>query len=114
MGNKKIAFFGCKSTTRFLVKSIVSKYKISNIITVSPEKNKKIIIPDYYDLKKEFGDSIDVYQVNRYDLKDANAIVVLQEDEIKVSANESFQLEQIIPILNLILLSMQIRLMRQI
>ena len=36
---------------------------------------------------------------NRYDLKDANAIVVLQEDEIKVSANESFQLEQIIPIL---------------
>ena len=36
---------------------------------------------------------------NRYDLKDANAIVALQEDEIKVSANESFQLEQIIPIL---------------
>ena len=36
---------------------------------------------------------------NRYDLKDANANVVLQENEIKVSANESFQLEQIIPIL---------------
>ena len=36
---------------------------------------------------------------NRYDLKDANAIVALQEDEIKVSANEPFQLDQIIPIL---------------
>ena len=36
---------------------------------------------------------------NRYDLKDANAIVALQENEIKVSANESFQLDQIIPIL---------------
>lgn len=36
---------------------------------------------------------------NRYDLKDANANVVLQENEIKVSANESFQLDQIIPIL---------------
>ena len=36
---------------------------------------------------------------NRYDLKDANANVALQEDEIKVSANESFQLDQIIPIL---------------
>ena len=36
---------------------------------------------------------------NRYDLKDANANVALQENEIKVSANESFQLEQIIPIL---------------
>ena len=36
---------------------------------------------------------------NRYDLKDANANVALQESEIKVSANESFQLDQIIPIL---------------
>ena len=36
---------------------------------------------------------------NRYDLKDANANVSLQENEIKVSADESFQLDQIIPIL---------------
>ncbi len=36
---------------------------------------------------------------NRYDLKDVNANVALQENEIKVSANESFQLDQIIPIL---------------
>ncbi|MAH77201.1 MAG: YajQ family cyclic di-GMP-binding protein [Gammaproteobacteria bacterium] len=36
---------------------------------------------------------------NRYDLKDANANVALQENEIKVFANESFQLDQIIPIL---------------
>ena len=36
---------------------------------------------------------------NRYDLKDANANASLQENEIKVSANESFQLDQIIPIL---------------
>ena len=36
---------------------------------------------------------------NRYDLKDANAQVSYQDSEIKISANESFQLEQIIPIL---------------
>ena len=36
---------------------------------------------------------------NRYDLKDANANVFLQENEIRVSSNESFQLDQIIPIL---------------
>lgn len=36
---------------------------------------------------------------NRYDLKDANAQVSYQESIIKISANESFQLEQIIPIL---------------
>ena len=61
------------------MKSIVSKSKISNIITVSQEKNKKIIIPDYYDLKKEFGDSIDVYQVNRYDLKDKSDIQKIKD-----------------------------------
>ena len=36
---------------------------------------------------------------NRYDLKDANANVSLQETEIKISANEPFQIDQIIPIL---------------
>ena len=36
---------------------------------------------------------------NRYDLKDANANVSLQETEIKISAKESFQIDQIIPIL---------------
>ena len=36
---------------------------------------------------------------NRYDLKDANSNVSMQENQIRVSANESFQLDQIIPIL---------------
>ena len=36
---------------------------------------------------------------NRYDLKDSNANVSMQENQISVSANESFQLDQIIPIL---------------
>tara|TARA_B100001057_G_scaffold332910_1_gene333389 strand:- start:2878 stop:3360 length:483 start_codon:yes stop_codon:yes gene_type:complete len=36
---------------------------------------------------------------NRYDLKDSNADVSMQENQIRVSANESFQLDQIIPIL---------------
>jgi uncharacterized protein YajQ (UPF0234 family) len=36
---------------------------------------------------------------NRYDLKDSNANVSMQENQIRVSANESFQLDQIIPIL---------------
>jgi len=36
---------------------------------------------------------------NRYDLKDSNANVSMHENQIRVSANESFQLDQIIPIL---------------
>ena len=50
----------------------------------------------------ELSNSID--QTNRvvstrYDLKDANSKITLQENTIKVSANEAFQLEQIIPVL---------------
>ena len=50
----------------------------------------------------ELSNSID--QTNRvvstrYDLKDANPKITLQENTIKVSANEAFQLEQIIPVL---------------
>ena len=44
-------------------------------------------------------DQTNIVMSIRYDLKDANANVALQENEIKVSANESFQLDQIIPIL---------------
>ncbi len=50
----------------------------------------------------ELSNSID--QTNRvvttrYDLKDANSKITLQDNTIKVSANEAFQLEQIIPVL---------------
>ena len=50
----------------------------------------------------ELSNSID--QTNRvvstrYDLKDANSKITLQDNMIKVSANETFQLEQIIPVL---------------
>ena len=50
----------------------------------------------------ELSNSID--QTNRvvstrYDLKDANSKITLQDNTIKVSANETFQLEQIITVL---------------
>ena len=60
----------------FDIESKIDKHELSNEI----DKTNRII-------------------TNRYDLKDANANVALQENEIKVSANESFQLDQIIPIL---------------
>ena len=53
---------------------------------------------DNHELSNAIGQTNRVI-TNRYDLKDANANVALQENEIKVSANESFQLDQIIPIL---------------
>ena len=43
MGVKKIAFFGCKHTTRFLVESIISKYKIDEIPENLIEEEIKIL-----------------------------------------------------------------------
>ena len=37
---------------------------------------------------------------NRYDLKEANALISVDENVIKLSAKEAFQIEQITPILN--------------
>ena len=54
MQNKKVAFFGCKETTRFLIENLSTEIKISNIITISPQKNTEIEIPDYCDLKSKF------------------------------------------------------------
>ena len=53
---------------------------------------------DNHELSNAIDQTIRIIS-NRYDLKDANANVSLQENEIKVSANESFQLDQITPIL---------------
>ena len=42
MENRKIVIFGCKNTTRYLINSLSDKFKISQIITISSEKNNKI------------------------------------------------------------------------
>lgn len=60
----------------FDIESIIDNHELSNAI----DQTNRVI-------------------TNRYDLKDANSNVSIQENQIKVSANESFQLDQIIPIL---------------
>lgn len=85
MQNKKVAFFGCKETTRFLIENLSAEIKISNIITISPQKNTEIEIPDYCDLKSKFEKSIDVYHVNRYDLKNRDDIDKIKSLKIDIA-----------------------------
>tara|TARA_B100001057_G_C22862527_1_gene955123 strand:- start:3102 stop:4103 length:1002 start_codon:yes stop_codon:yes gene_type:complete len=85
MENKTIAFFGCKDTTRFLIENLNHLINISQIITVSPNKNLKINIPDYSDLKKIFGSKIKTYQVNRYDLNDNDDIKTILNYQIDIA-----------------------------
>ena len=53
---------------------------------------------DNHELSNSIGQTNRVV-TTRYDLKDANSKITLQDNTIKVSANEAFQLEQIIPVL---------------
>ena len=66
----KIAVFGSKNTTRYLLNSLIEKLDISLIVTVSPELNEIHNIPDYTDLS-DFSKShgITLYQCKNYTLK---------------------------------------------
>jgi len=70
--DKKVAIFGCKNTTRFLINNLSKHINISNIITISPEKGKICEVADYSNLQ-DFN-NIDIYHCNKYSLKDSQDI----------------------------------------
>ncbi len=96
MENKTIAFFGCKKTTQFVIDSLSDIVKVNYLFTISPLKNEKIIIPDYIDLKKYYKNkNIDVYHVNRYDLKDSNDIKIISD--LKIDLGFAIGWQRLIP-----------------
>ena len=52
---KKIAVFGCKTTTQFLLEALAGKYQISNLITIDENLGRKNKVADYIDLKETCG-----------------------------------------------------------
>lgn len=66
----RIAFFGCKATTRFLLENLDLPFPIKYLITIDPAKGKKFQVADYCDLQA-FAESkgIEVYQARYYSLK---------------------------------------------
>lgn len=65
ISNKKIAVFGCKSTTKFLLENI--PIAVDYVITISPELGALNQVADYYDIKKLLD--YNVYQSKTYSLK---------------------------------------------
>ncbi len=67
---KKVGIIGCKSTTVFLLESLMNKIDIECVITITPEAGKKNQVADYTDVTS-FCDrhNINVYHAKRYDLK---------------------------------------------
>lgn len=67
----KIAVFGCKSTTLFLLKALNNtSNKVSHLVTIDAETGSKNQVADYYDLKDEAEKmGIIVYRAKQYSLK---------------------------------------------
>jgi methionyl-tRNA formyltransferase len=67
---KKIAVFGCKSTTLFLIEALMKKLVIACVITISPEEGQKAQVADYVDISNYCAKKgICCYTARKYDLK---------------------------------------------
>ncbi len=72
---KKIAVFGCKTTTRFLLESLAEKFTISHLITIDENLGEKNKVADYCDLKNLANKlNVGFYSAKSYGLKDAEDI----------------------------------------
>jgi UDP-4-amino-4-deoxy-L-arabinose formyltransferase/UDP-glucuronic acid dehydrogenase (UDP-4-keto-hexauronic acid decarboxylating) len=66
----RIALFGCKSTTRFLLENLNIPFKISHLVTINPQSGQKHDVADYLDLSEVAQDKgISLYQAEQYSLK---------------------------------------------
>lgn len=80
MTKPRIAVFGCKHTTIFLIEALRQSSHVAAVITISPEAALKADVADYCDLTvmcAELG--IPCYVANRYSLKD-------DEDRSKIAS----------------------------
>jgi methionyl-tRNA formyltransferase len=69
----KIALFGCKATTWFLLENLRLSSPVSCLVTIGPELGEKNEVADYMDLKEAAeAKGITVYQARTYSLKNAD------------------------------------------
>ena len=71
----RIAVFGCKATTLFLLDNLDIPHPVRHLVTIGPEAGAKHEVADYLDLKAEAeARGIEVYQARYYSLKHADDI----------------------------------------
>lgn len=83
MNSKKIAIFGCKSTTQLLIENLVDLVKIDWLITINENLASKFEVADYTDLKPICNQhNIKIYQANNYSLKSEIDLNFFTEEKI--------------------------------
>jgi methionyl-tRNA formyltransferase len=86
MSSKKIAIFGCKSTTQLLMESLSSQVKIDWLITINPALAKKFEVADYTDLTQYCQDNeIKMYTATNYSLKSEKDYEFFESNQISLA-----------------------------
>jgi len=84
--DKKIAIFGCKNTTKFMISSLLEKIDIDYLITIDSEMGEKFSVADYADLSKICIDNnIKKYTAKTYSLKNKDDQKYIQNIQIDLA-----------------------------
>ena len=93
----KVAIFGCKHTTKFLIESLSKNFKIHYLVTIDAIKGKKFNVADYCDLAEtSISKNINIYHSNTYSLKNIDDIRYINSLSIDIAFVNGWQ--RLIPI----------------
>lgn len=88
----KLALFGCKTTTLFLLDALMTKMRINVVITITPELAAKNEVADYLDLSDACQNrGIRLYQANTYHLNDAADQETIRQFQIDIAFVNGWQ-----------------------
>ena len=86
MSSKKIAIFGCKSTTIFLIENLVKKIQISRVITIEDKMARKNDVADYTDVASVCEMySIPIYTAKSYSLKSIEDLEYFEREKFDLA-----------------------------
>ncbi|MBK67509.1 MAG: hypothetical protein CMP22_05190 [Rickettsiales bacterium] len=69
MGKRKVAVFGCKNTTAYLIKELRKFTNVDALITLAPDHSESENVAGYEDLSYLKSEIPNFYQVKKYNLK---------------------------------------------
>lgn len=81
---KKIAVFGCKQTTKFILDALGDNIPIALLVTVDPLLAEKNEVADYYDLSG-YSNVSEVYTAKSYSLKSEIDITTINSYNIDIA-----------------------------
>lgn len=82
MKHKKIAVFGCKSTTLFITKFLRNIAHVNCLVTISPDQGKKNKVADYLQLSEYCKkNDIQCFEAHTYNLNDERDVEFFKESK---------------------------------